>query len=221
MPAISAAVRSWGKPGAYRLYRPYRPYRDGAGWDEAGRDPHLSAARFWPRCRGILLRRVIGQPGIPVEAERAVDLGLVMADTCIGARLEGGPAQLIFDLLVALPGPVPEPVDPDNLSQVRDRVRLPASRGPPGRGRLVTGYQVALGGRVAGPTLAPPAAGRRRVPTLPVWRRPRTKSGCARRGKPPVRLPVTGIAGRPRLGCGWRPPGCARPGRTFSYRGVA
>jgi hypothetical protein len=49
-----------------------------------------------------VLRRVISKPGSPAEAERAVDQRLVAADRDIGADLEVGPAQLVFDLLVAL-----------------------------------------------------------------------------------------------------------------------
>ena len=45
---------------------------------------------------------VVVEPGIPAEAERAVDQGLVAADRDIGADLAVGPAQLVFDLLVAL-----------------------------------------------------------------------------------------------------------------------
>ena len=52
--------------------------------------------------------RVISEPGVPAEAERAVDQGLVAADRDVGADLEISPAQLGLDLLVALPGPVPD-----------------------------------------------------------------------------------------------------------------
>jgi hypothetical protein len=45
--------------------------------------------------------RMISEPGVPAEAERAVDQGLVATDRDIGADLEVGPAQLVFDLLVA------------------------------------------------------------------------------------------------------------------------
>jgi len=40
--------------------------------------------------------RVIGEPGVPAEAERAVDQGLVAAGRGIGADLEVGPAELVF-----------------------------------------------------------------------------------------------------------------------------
>jgi hypothetical protein len=49
---------------------------------------------------------MVAEPGVPAEAERAVGQGLV-ADGGVEADLEAGPAQLVFDLLVALPGPVP------------------------------------------------------------------------------------------------------------------
>jgi hypothetical protein len=42
------------------------------------------------------------EPGVPAEAERAVDQHLVPADRDIGADLEIGPAQLVLDLLVTL-----------------------------------------------------------------------------------------------------------------------
>jgi hypothetical protein len=63
--------------------------------------PPLSAAGLRLRCR-VILRRVISEPGVPAEAERAVDQHLVAADGEVGADLEIGPAQLILDLLIAL-----------------------------------------------------------------------------------------------------------------------
>jgi hypothetical protein len=44
----------------------------------------------------------MGEPGVPAEAERAVDQHLVAADGDVGADLEVGPAELVLDLLVAL-----------------------------------------------------------------------------------------------------------------------
>jgi hypothetical protein len=41
----------------------------------------------------------------------------------VGADLEVGPAQLVLDLLLALLDPVPDPVDPHDLSKARSRVR--------------------------------------------------------------------------------------------------
>jgi hypothetical protein len=43
-----------------------------------------------------VLRRGIGEPGGPAEAEGAVDQGLVAADGDVGADLEVGPAQLVL-----------------------------------------------------------------------------------------------------------------------------
>ena len=68
----------------------------------AARGPPLFASGPGLRCRVVVLRRVFGEPGSPAEAKRAVDQGLVAADRNIGADLEVGPAQLVFDLLVAL-----------------------------------------------------------------------------------------------------------------------
>jgi len=70
----------------------------------------------------MVLRRVIGEPGVPAEAEGAVDQGLVTSDRGVGAHLEVGLAQLVFDLFAALPAPVADAVDPHDLSQVRGRV---------------------------------------------------------------------------------------------------
>src|SRR5215467_1851104 len=89
----------------------------------AARGPALSAAMFWPRWRRILLRRGIGEPGGPAEGEGAVDQGLVAADREVGADLEIGPAQLVFDLLVALLYPVADRVQAHDLGQAGGRVR--------------------------------------------------------------------------------------------------
>src|SRR5438034_1179986 len=95
--------------------------QDGAGGGPAACGPPLSAAGLWPRYRNVSLG-AIREPGVPAEAERAVDQDLVPADRGVGADLEVGPAQLVLDLLVALPGPVPDAVDPHDLGQVRRRV---------------------------------------------------------------------------------------------------
>src|SRR5438034_4411691 len=79
--------------------------QDGAGGGPAACGPPLSAAGLWPRYRNVSLG-AIREPGVPAEAERAVDQDLVPADRGVGADLEVGPAQLVLDLLVALPGPV-------------------------------------------------------------------------------------------------------------------
>ena len=123
--------------------------QDGAGGGPAAHGPPLSAPGL--RRRGVvMLRRVLGEPGVPAEAERAVDQGLVPADRGVGADLEVSPAQLVLDLLVALLDPVPDAVDRVISARSAAGCGLPASRGPPGRGRLVARYQVALSGRAPG-----------------------------------------------------------------------
>src|SRR5213078_5315991 len=104
---------------------------DGAGGGAAADGPPLSAAGFRPRCRTIMPGRVISEPGVPAEAERAVDQGLVAADREVGADLEVGPAQLVFDLLVALLDPVAQAVAAHHLGQVgrRERWRDPSAAG--------------------------------------------------------------------------------------------
>jgi hypothetical protein len=74
---------------------------DGGGAGVAAGGPPLSAAGFRLRCRAVAWR-VISEPGVPAEAERAVDEHLVAADREVGADLEVGPAELVLDLLVAL-----------------------------------------------------------------------------------------------------------------------
>ena len=76
--------------------------QDGAGGGTAAREPPLSAAGFRLRRRSLAWRGVVAEPGSPAEGECAVDQGLVAADREVGADLEVGPAQLVFDLLVAL-----------------------------------------------------------------------------------------------------------------------
>lgn len=81
------------------------------------------------RVRGRGLRRVrlllflLGrgwiEAGVPAEAERAVDQGLMPPYGGVGAHLEIRPAQLVLDLLVALLDPVADAVDPGDLRQVR------------------------------------------------------------------------------------------------------
>ena len=58
--------------------------------------PPLSAAGFRLRCRNVVAWRVISEPGVPAEAERAVDEHLVTADREVGADLEVGPAELVL-----------------------------------------------------------------------------------------------------------------------------
>src|SRR5207302_7552797 len=96
--------------------------------------PPLSAGGFRPRSRSVARGGAVAEPGGPAEAERAVDQGLVAADREIGADLEVGPAQLVFDLLVALLDPVPDAVDPGDLGQAGCRVRATGLAGAAGTG---------------------------------------------------------------------------------------
>src|SRR5579859_4939421 len=61
----------------------------------------------------------VGRTSFPAERERAVDQGLVATDRGGGTNLEVGPAQLVFDLFVAWLDPVPDPLAPHHLGQVR------------------------------------------------------------------------------------------------------
>src|SRR6266496_4614026 len=93
----------------------------------------------------------MGEPGVSAEAERAVDQGLVAADRGVGADLEVRPAQLVFDLFAALLDPVPDPVDPHDLGQVRGRVRAVRLARAAGAGQVggqVPGGLVRQGARV-------------------------------------------------------------------------
>jgi hypothetical protein len=80
----------------------------------------------------------MGEPGGPAEAERAVDQDLVTADGDIGADLEIGPAQLVFDLLVTLFELVTDAVNAHDLGQAGRRVRAARLTGTPARGRFLT-----------------------------------------------------------------------------------
>src|SRR6516225_9389642 len=60
--------------------------QDGAG-SAAAHGPPLSARGCGPRVPGLMRRRMISEPGVPAEAEGAVDQGLVAADGGIGADL--------------------------------------------------------------------------------------------------------------------------------------
>jgi hypothetical protein len=73
------------------------------------------------------------------------------ADRDVGPDLEVGPAQLVFDLFVALPGPVPDAVDPGYLGQVCGRVGaggLTRAAWPGQVGGQVSGGLVRQGARV-------------------------------------------------------------------------
>ena len=148
------------------------------------------------------VRRVFGEPGGPAKAERAVDQRLVAADRDIGADLEVGPAQLVLDLLVPLLDPVPDAVEAHDLGQLAAGQGLSFSRGPPGRARFVTRYQVALSGKVPGSAVA---TTRRRTPSGP--HPPRLASAAYQVSACPSRkvlvtgLPVAGII-RPAPGQG-------------------
>ena len=96
--ATSAATRYGGK--ARRVSRAVRAART----TPTAVRPHagpLSGTGPGLRCHVAVPRRVIGEPGGPAEAERAVDQALVAADRDIGADLEVRPAQLVFDPRVA------------------------------------------------------------------------------------------------------------------------
>src|SRR5207247_4027347 len=64
---------------------------------------------------GSRLGRVVGEPGLPAERERAAHQRPVPADRTVGADLEVGPAQLVLDLLVALLDPVAQAVQAYHL----------------------------------------------------------------------------------------------------------
>jgi hypothetical protein len=66
---------------------------------------------------------VVVEADVPAKAECAVDQGLVAADGDVGADLEVGPAQLVFDLFAALLDPVPDAVDRHDLGQAGGWVR--------------------------------------------------------------------------------------------------
>jgi hypothetical protein len=95
----------------------------------------------------------MGEPGGPAEAERAVHQDLVTADREVGADLEAGPAELVLDLLIPLPGPVADPVDPHDLGQPGRRVRTARLARAAGAGQVrdqVPGGLIRQGARVGG-----------------------------------------------------------------------
>ena len=164
-----------------------------------------------------------GEPGVPAEAERAVDQHLVAADGDVGADLEVGPAELVLDLLIRLLDPVPQPVDPRDLGQAHGRpgAILLARAAEPGQVRdEMPGGLVRQGGRVGGYRDQAPGAVR------PPPAEPRLSS------PPGLGVPVAERAGspaashrdhpaRPRPARGRRPPGCARPRPGSRCRGAA
>jgi len=69
-----------GCRGAGRAYCAQRPRRRRRWRGDGGARPPLSAAGSWPRPCRLVRCRVAVEPGVPAEAERAVDEGLVAAD---------------------------------------------------------------------------------------------------------------------------------------------
>ena len=137
--AVSTTARGpWGEPGAYGAAPPART----AGavrriWDSLPPQPAACRRRGW--------RDRMGEPGVQRKLNAQLTRALVPADRGVRVDLEVSPAQFVLDLPVALPGPVPDPVDPRDLGQSRPGAgRLPGAGRRPG-GRLVTRYQVALG----------------------------------------------------------------------------
>jgi hypothetical protein len=61
---------------------------------------------------------LLGTEGLPAERERTAHQRPVAPDGPVTANLEVGPAELAFDLLVALLDPVPQPIQPHHLGQV-------------------------------------------------------------------------------------------------------
>src|SRR6266702_8256123 len=93
----------------------------------------------------------MGEPGVPAEAEGAVDQDLVAADGEVGADLEVSPAELVLDLLVALLDPVADGVDPGDLGQAGGGVGAAGLAGAAGPGQVgdqVPGGVVRQGARV-------------------------------------------------------------------------
>ncbi len=207
-PALQCDPR--GKPGVSRVQRP-----------GPGRCRRRCGGVRSPSLRGwvpaaVSRRAAAGDQRTrrPSRAERAVDQGLVSADGDIVADLEVGPAQLVLDLLVALPDPVPDAVDPHDLCQAGARVRAAVLARTAGRCRLMASYQVALGGRCPGRRWPPPGAWCRPTPHQPtVGSAAHQVSVC-----PSQKAQVPGCQspdppGRPRPGRGWRPQECAHQRR--------
>ena len=149
--------------------------QDGAGGGAAAGGPPLSAAGLWPRRRSPAWCGVVVEPGGPAEAERAVDQHLVTADPDIGADLEVGPAELVFNLLVALLDPVADRVQARDLGQAGRRVRAARLARAAGAGQVgdqVPGGLVRQGSRVGGdhdqaPDAVRPPPAQPRVSGLP------------------------------------------------------
>src|SRR6266487_5250554 len=89
-------------------------------------DSTVALARRGGRLRRLGVGRLDGA-GLPAEGERAAHQGVVAVDRSLATDLEVGPAQLVFDLLVALLGPVTQPVAAHHLGQIGRRQARPAS----------------------------------------------------------------------------------------------
>src|ERR687897_992266 len=61
---------------------------------------------------------MLSEEGLPAEAERTAHQRPVPADGPVAADLEVGPAELAFDLLVALLDPVAQPVQAHDVSKL-------------------------------------------------------------------------------------------------------
>ena len=176
--ASSAAARSMGSarpaPRATPLAtKPLRPVRAD---DRSPAPPARPSGR--PGAGAVPVGGVLGEEGLPAEAERAAHQRPVPADGPVGADLEVGPAELAFDLLVALLDPVAQPVQAHDLGQVG---RLGAAAGGSGQ----VGQQVPGAVRRAawpGRWWPPPAAAAGPGPSRQAGRRPPTRSRCGRRG---------------------------------------
>jgi hypothetical protein len=164
-----------------------------------------------PRGRGcglgvgwrLRLGRVVGQEGLPAERER--DQRPVPTDGPVAADLEVGPAELAFDLLVALLNPLRSPY------RRTTSARLACwARGEEGRGRLVSRYQLLIPGRLPGSVVAATSRSRRSGPKPPssasaahqVSARPSRKRRRMRRHRPGLRVRASRGRWPPRPGCG-------------------
>ena len=144
-----------------------RTWRSATGHDSraAGSAPMTGRLRP-PRGRrgGLGLGRwgLFGEDGLPAEAERAAHQRPVPADRPVRADLELGPAELAFDLLVALLNPVTQPVQAHDVSELS---LLSTARRRPGQ----VGQQIpaAMPGRLAGSVLATTSRSRRSGPQPP------------------------------------------------------
>ncbi len=131
--------RRWcgGRPrGRCCLFPPPRR-RTGRGRDWVGRRRRRrwrgQVDVQWGRRPGGVAGR---EPRSPAEGKRAQDQGPVPADGAVAADLEVGPAQFVFDLLVALLHPVAQPVQAHHLSEIGGRKRRLRCPWPAGSGQV-------------------------------------------------------------------------------------